>query len=884
MARTRVASPLAKGRGETSAMGLTTGGHYRSHHIALKSYRRLHCWRGMIRSIRTFMKFLNTSFLQCVIVTAALFTSPFEIAAANSTAGSGQSGNSSWPRERYQDGNRLIIYQPQVDDWKNFQDLSWRMAVSLTPKSGKTALGVVEMKGNTDIDNVAKVAIITNPQVTGTYFPSLDNATKEKMEQLFKTFVPSTFSVSLHSLIASTPKKEAPAGAQLNNDPPKIFVGYRPSILLSVNGEPVVSEVPNTNLKFVVNTQWPLFFDEGNSTYYLAAGQQWLTSNSLEGQWSATKKLPPDMSKLPRDKQWSALKKFIPPPAKSTGVTPDVFYADKPAEVILFDGQPVYAQIPDTQLEYATNTNSVVFVYTPTQQFYYLTAGRWFRTADLQQGPWTYATPDLPPDFAKIPLNSPASAILASVPGTEEAKDAVLLAQVPTTMTVNAKEAAAKVKVEYAGDPKFEPIKGTSMEYATNTQDKVIKVGDVYYLCLQSVWFVSPNPQGPWTTCTSVPQEIYTIPSSSPVYNVTYVTQSANPDGTVTANYTAGYLGTFILGAAAGAILADGSGYWWPPYCYGGYYYPYPGTYCGAYYGGYGYHYPAPYYDSATGAYGWKQTAYGPYGSATRGAGYNPYTGTYARGASVSTPYGSRSAAQAYNPYTGTYAQTRQGSSPNAQWGSSYVSRGNQSATMGHYSTANGTVAGAADSQGGKVAASSTKWGNSAVGKTASGNMYAGHDGNVYKNTGNGWQKYDNGSWNSVNKPQPNWQGAESSQQRTASESYQQRSSAASSSDRSSTGGGMDRSGGGGFGRSGGGGGSDDLDREAQNRARGDFSSQRFQGFQGGGFDRSGGGGGFGGDRFGGGGGFGGGDRFGGGGGFGRFGGFGGGGGFRGRR
>ena len=260
------------------------------------------------------------------------------------------------------------------------------MAISLTPKSGKTVVGVVEMKGNTDVDNVAKVAIITNPQVTGTYFPSLDKATAEKMEQLFKTFVPSTFSISLHSLIASTPKKEAPAGAQLNNDPPKIFVGYRPSILLSVNGEPVLSEVPNTNLKFVVNTQWPLFFDSGNSTYYLAVGQQWLASNSLEGQWSATKKLPPDMSKVPQDKQWSALKKFIPPSAKSGGVTPAVFYSDKPAEVILFDGQPVYAKIPDTQLQYATNTNSVVFVFTPTQQFYYLTAGRWFRTTDLQQG------------------------------------------------------------------------------------------------------------------------------------------------------------------------------------------------------------------------------------------------------------------------------------------------------------------------------------------------------------------------------------------------------------------------------------------------------------------------------------------------------------------
>jgi hypothetical protein len=833
------------------------------------------------------MKLLNSSLLPCFVLTATVLALPFGMTAA--TTGSAQSGNSSWPREKYSNGTRLIIYQPQVDDWQNFQDLSWRMAISLTPKSGKTAIGVVEMKGNTTIDNVAKLVTITNPQITGTYFPSLDQASKEQMEQLFKGFVPSTLQISLYNLIASTPKKEAPAGVQLNNDPPKIFVGYRPSILLSVNGEPNLTVVPNTNLKFVVNTQWPLFFDTASSAYYLAVGQQWLTSNSLEGQWSVTKKLPPDFSKVPQDKQWSALKKFIPPPANSKGATSDVFYSDKPAEVILFDGQPVYAQIPDTQLEYATNTNSVVFVYKPTQQFYYLTAGRWFSAPDLQ-GPWTYATPNLPADFAKIPSSSPASAILATVPGTEEAKDAVLLAQVPTTMTVKPAEAAAKVKVAYAGDPKFEPIKGTSMKYATNTADKVIELDGTYYLCLQGVWFMAPTSTGPWSTCMSVPNEIYTIPSSSPVYNVTYVTQTANPDGTVTSNYTAGYLGTFILGAATGAILADGSGYWWPPYCSGGYYYPYPATYCGAYWG-YGYHpYATPYYDYNTGAYGWKASAYGPYGSATAGAGYNPYTGTYARGGAVSTPYGSRSAAQAYNPYTGTYAQTRQGSNPNAQWGSSYVSRGNQSATMGHYSTANGTVAGISTSKGGEAAGASTARGNTAVGKTASGNMYAGHDGNVYKNTGNGWEKYDNGSWNSVNKPQPNWQGAESSQQRTGSESYQQRTSAGSSSDRSGASS-YSRPSEGSANRSDFDSQRQDLDREAQNRSRGDFSSQRSQDFQrGGGFsggDRFGGGGGFGGgDRFGGGGGFGGfgGDRFGGGGfgGGGRFGGFGGGG--RGRR
>jgi hypothetical protein len=126
------------------------------------------------------MKSINISLLHCVMVIGAFLVSPLEIAAAKSTTASDQPGDPGWPRERYQNGTRLLVYQPQVDDWKNFQELTWRMAISLTPKGGKTVLGVVEMKGTTDIDNVGKVAVITNPQVTGTYFPSLDQATKEK--------------------------------------------------------------------------------------------------------------------------------------------------------------------------------------------------------------------------------------------------------------------------------------------------------------------------------------------------------------------------------------------------------------------------------------------------------------------------------------------------------------------------------------------------------------------------------------------------------------------------------------------------------------------------------------------------------------------------------
>jgi hypothetical protein len=101
--------------------------------------------------------------------------------------------------------------------------------------------------------------------------------------------------------------------------------------------------------------------------------------------------------------------------------------------------------------------------------------------------------------------------ILASVPRTGEAKDAVLLAQVPTTIVVDPTAPAAQANVTYSGDPQFKPIEGTSLSYASNTPDKVIKLGDVYHLCLQGVWFLSSTPQGPCQTAPSVPQLIYTI-------------------------------------------------------------------------------------------------------------------------------------------------------------------------------------------------------------------------------------------------------------------------------------------------------------------------------------------------------------------------------------
>ena len=151
------------------------------------------------------------------------------------------------------------------------------------------------------------------------------------------------------------------------------------------------------------------------------------------------------------------------------------------------------------------------------------------------------------------------------------------------------------------------------------------------------------------------------------------------------------------------------------------------------------------YYGNAAwhgGYYGSGAAAYGPNGVARAGTAYNPSTGTYARGASVSNGYGTSAVGQAYNPNTGAYAATHQTSNAYGNYGSSVVSKNGETAYTQHQTTSQGTVGTAQTSSGGRAAAATGVNGNSAaVGETANGNKYAAANGNVYKNSGNGWNQ-----------------------------------------------------------------------------------------------------------------------------------------------
>jgi hypothetical protein len=653
-----------------------------------------------------------------------------------------------WPRGyKTPSGAQVVLYQPQVASWDDQKHMvAYTAASYLPPGAQKPELGTLKVEADTSVSLTERLVKFSTLKITETNFQTLP---KEQVQELIaeidKTIPPEDRFIALDRVLAQVDKSQiTPKNVpDIKADPPKIFMSRTPAILLGLDGDPVWSPIKDNDLKFAVNTNWDLFQHTPTNTFYLRDESVWLKATDLNGPWTYAATLPESFSKLPSDDNWKEVKDNLP--GKHAAHVPAVFFSTEPSELVLFNGEPKYVPVPGTNLLWVNNTESDVFRDGKDGPVYYLVSGRWFRAPNMN-GNWTFATPDLPEDFKKISLEHPRSRVLASVPGTQQAAEAILLAQIPQTARVNKREVKAP-DVIYQGDPQYEAIQGTRLQRAVNTDKDIIKVGDAFYMCFQGIWFTAVSPKGPWTIASSVPDEVYTIPASSPAYSVTYVKVEPDEDESddwVTYSAYAGYTGMMIGWGCA----MWGTGWYYPPYYgYGGYYpvyYPYWRTY------GYG-----SWYNPYTGRYGTAGRIYGPYGGVGFGARYNPTTGTYSRGAFAYGPYGARGAAQAYNPRTGTYASTRQGTGVYGNWGSTYVQRGDQWASTKRFTNrATGNTTRVTRGDEGGMIRRRGEGGTGGIGARGD-NVYAGRDGNVYRRDQNGnWSKWDNGSWNSAQRPE----------------------------------------------------------------------------------------------------------------------------------
>ncbi|MEJ8474567.1 SH3 domain-containing protein [Roseibium algae] len=636
-----------------------------------------------------------------------------------------------WPRSFKTDGGAtLVLYQPQFSEWQDFKVLKALVAAEyIKDDKAKPVFGVIGVSGSTVADGKDNDVIVRDIKITQIDFSALDRtALTDLTLQVGKIMPTGSITVKEDRITAGLAEHQRMDDvAGLNAEAPTIFVRTVPSILVQTDGEPILAPVKGVQgLSFVVNSNWDVLkLDEGE-TYYLRDEKSWLTSSDPAGKWEPVTELPKLIQSLPDDENWSETREGIPAQAFPDTGPPEVVYSDKPAEMILFEGEPKLEAVDGTKLEWASNTDSDVFYLKETSTWYILVSGRWFKSASLE-GPWVFTTPDLPADFLNIPEDAPYYSVRASVPGTSEADQARLKASIPSTARVELGSVSADVA--YAGDPEFTPIDGTSLSYAVNTNDQVIKVGDQYYVLQNGVWFVGDSPDGPFQVATAVPDEIYTIPPSSPVYNVTYVRVYDSEPNAVWYGYTMGYLAGYL----SWGVFVYGTGWYHNPWYRPGLrpiYFPRPVTYgIGAF------------YNPIRGTYGRYGYAYGPRRGIAGGGVYNPRTGGYIRGGAVSGPRGSAGFIAAYNPRTGNKAVIAGGRNIYGSWTGGGVTRGSEWARTADLS-ANAQKRWKADGQGGNISSLDRR-----------GDVFAGRDGSVYRRNGDDWQKFEGGKWAGVDRP-----------------------------------------------------------------------------------------------------------------------------------
>ncbi len=514
-----------------------------------------------------------------------------------------------WPRVlTAKDGSEITLYQPQLDELEG-NVIRGRMAISAKDADDKLVFGAVFLEATLATDREAGIAAFEDIQVLQTKFP--DDIPENKIDGLKKFLVDGISAwepvITLDNLEASLVEFEANAsGASgLKHDAPEIFYRESDAVLVLIDGEPRLSEVPGVGVAYVMNSPFFIAREIDGSTFFLRGGSFWYQSEEITSGWKETSSVPKSVKEFADS---NASQEEKPEDYQEPTEAPEIVIATSAAELILIDGKPDYQQVDGTNLLFVKNTENDVILNIDEQKHYILLAGRFYGSQSLDDGSWEFVEPDdLPEDFAKIPDEETISSIKSSVPGTIESKEALLDQSIPQTAEVDKSKI---LEVTYDGEPKFTAVTGTEVAYAENSPQTVLQIDGKYYAVDDGIWYVSEQAKGPFRVSEERPEEVDDLPASCPVHNVKYVYIYDVTPQVVYVGYTPGYYHSYVYGG----VVVYGTGWYYRPW-YGAYYYPRPVTY------GYGVHWnPYTGWGFTFGvSYGWVGWGFHPY--------YRPYWG-----------------------------------------------------------------------------------------------------------------------------------------------------------------------------------------------------------------------------------------------------------------
>ena len=403
-----------------------------------------------------------------------------------------------WPQEiAGENGSVVVIYQPQIEEFSG-NNLEGRAAVSvkLASSGGMPVFGAIWFKGELETDRDTRTAVLRDIDISDVRFADARDEQTQKLADFLEERVNQShivFSVDepLTGLDADT---AALARADLKHTPPNIVLAKEPTILVTVDGDPVFQEIEGSRYERVVNTAF-LIARGGNDLYLYIGSNLWYESDAVTGPWTIADRVPEEVKDLvePAEEDGS----------ESQNV--NIMVVTEPTEILVSDGDPSWSPVEGMDLLYMDNTDSNAFLELSTQKYYVLLSGRWYSgQAMLGEFEWTHVPNDeLPEPFSDIPEDSVNGAVLSQVAGTQQAREAVLDNTIPQTAAIQRDDTS--FSVDYDGTPEFAPIEDISVQYAKNTNSAVFRYGNLYYACDDGVWYVANSATGSWSVATDVP-------------------------------------------------------------------------------------------------------------------------------------------------------------------------------------------------------------------------------------------------------------------------------------------------------------------------------------------------------------------------------------------
>ena len=514
---------------------------------------------------------IRSFFLLAVVVSLSSFTARRNLE-ANAAE---QAVESSWPKLIENDQGSVLVHQPKIESLSRGTLTASSTLVLNGSEEGESIFGTAFFRAQANVNEATQTALIDNITIENLDFPDSES-TNYARRVIGQALQGAQADIPLDRLESGVKLAQLQAGqessANYNTTPPIIYVETKPALLVLIDGEPKLAPLEDNSVMRVINTAFDILLFSDTGTYYLRVGNKWFVSNAIYGPWRQSDSVPRPISQEVSKSQRNSAD-------SNADVIPDgaiIIVSTDPAALVQLDGDIELSPIERTDLLYVSNTPSDLFFDVGTQSYYLLLAGRWYKTDRIETlADWRFVeSDDLPNSFANIPADSPMDYILASVAGTAQAQEAVIEAQTPYTATVDRN--TASLDVSYAGEPQFEPIAGTRLTYAANTNYSVLEYAGSYYACQDGVWFFASSPYGPWSVATYVPDEIYKIPSTHPLYPVTFVYVGGSDPDYVYTSYTPGYTGSYV----SNGTVVYGTGWSYAPYYwhsynpyYGGYYY-----------------------------------------------------------------------------------------------------------------------------------------------------------------------------------------------------------------------------------------------------------------------------------------------------------------------